>query len=157
MLIVADSSALVALAICDGLSLLDILFTQVRVPEAVWREVAVPEKPYAELLRRYLEGKVVQVDSACLRIETGYLGAGEREAIALFESLRANILLMDDSRARKTAQDLGIVVIGSLGVLLRGKEKGMLDQIKPQVEKLRRSSLFLADRLLDEVLRLAGE
>jgi predicted nucleic acid-binding protein len=45
MLIVADTSALLALASCDSLSFLDILFEEVRVPSAVFEECAVPGKP----------------------------------------------------------------------------------------------------------------
>ncbi|WP_417913414.1 hypothetical protein [Candidatus Electronema sp. TJ] len=44
MLIVADSSALVALALCDGLELLNRLFSDVRVPQAVYDEVLLQEK-----------------------------------------------------------------------------------------------------------------
>lgn len=54
MLIIADSSALVALAICDGLRLLDQLFEEIKVPQTVFNEVAVEGKPVAEILRQYL-------------------------------------------------------------------------------------------------------
>ncbi len=47
MLVVADSSALVALALCDGLNLLDQLFDEVKVPQAVDDEVVVKGKPEA--------------------------------------------------------------------------------------------------------------
>jgi uncharacterized protein len=54
MLIIADSSALVALAVCDGLPLVDRLFEAVKVPQAVFDEVIVEGKPAAEVLRAYL-------------------------------------------------------------------------------------------------------
>lgn len=49
MLIVADSSALVALALCGGLELLDRLFEDVRVPQAVYDEVVVEGKAAAHI------------------------------------------------------------------------------------------------------------
>lgn len=61
MLIVADTSALLALASCDSLSFLDILFEEVRVPAAVFDECAVPGKPRAEHLESYLRDKVAEV------------------------------------------------------------------------------------------------
>ena len=62
MLVVADTSALVALAACRGLSLLDHLFKEVRVPVAVWRECTISGKSHADRLGEYLAGKVVAID-----------------------------------------------------------------------------------------------
>ncbi|MCI5131743.1 MAG: hypothetical protein D3904_09505 [Candidatus Electrothrix sp. EH2] len=61
MLIIADSSALVALALCNELELLDRLFAEVRVPQAVYEEVIVEGKPAAQTLQVYLQGKIVPV------------------------------------------------------------------------------------------------
>ncbi|MCI5131444.1 MAG: DUF3368 domain-containing protein, partial [Candidatus Electrothrix sp. EH2] len=54
MILVADSSALIALAICDGLKLLEPLYGEVAVPEAVYNEVTASDKPESETLREYL-------------------------------------------------------------------------------------------------------
>ena len=51
MLIIADSSALVALALCDGLTFLDQLFDEINVPQSVFEEVIVKGKPAANILR----------------------------------------------------------------------------------------------------------
>lgn len=48
MIVVADSSALIALSICDSLELLDQLFTEVIVPQAVYTELITPDNPEAE-------------------------------------------------------------------------------------------------------------
>ena len=60
MLIVADSSALVALAICECIDVLDKVFDKINVPQAVFDEVIIPGKPEAEILRNYLEGKMAR-------------------------------------------------------------------------------------------------
>ncbi|WP_417909847.1 hypothetical protein [Candidatus Electronema sp. PJ] len=39
MILIADSSALIALAICDGLQLLESLYGEVLVPEAVYKKL----------------------------------------------------------------------------------------------------------------------
>ena len=62
MLTIADSSALVALALCDGLSLLAQLFDAINVPRTVFDEVTVKGKPAATILRAYLEGKTIPGD-----------------------------------------------------------------------------------------------
>jgi len=58
MIVIADSSALVALSICDGLPLLDRLFGEVKVPQAVYDEVCIANKAESPVLKAYLEGKV---------------------------------------------------------------------------------------------------
>ena len=62
MILVADSSVLIALSSCKSLYLLDALFGTVIVPETVFHEATNSDKPEAESLRIYLGGKVRQVD-----------------------------------------------------------------------------------------------
>ena len=62
MILIADCSALIALATCDALSLLDRLFGTVFVPQAVYREATVGDKPEAGRLRDYLRDRVRRVD-----------------------------------------------------------------------------------------------
>ncbi len=157
MLVVSDTSALLALAACDALPLLDRLFETVRVPAAVLRECAVSGKTSAERLARYLEGRVVDVDPADILVSSRSLGRGEMEAMALYRRLGADWLLVDDARARKVARLNGIQVIGSLGVLLLARGNGLVPRIRPLIEAIRASGIYLADSLVEEALRLAEE
>jgi predicted nucleic acid-binding protein len=157
MLIVADTSALIALAACDSLALLDRLFTDVRVPGAVFRECTVSDKPEAGRLETYLRGRVVEVDLQEFVIAVSGLGQGELEAMVLYKRLRAERLLVDDYRARKVAHLNGIEVVGSLGVLLRAKESGLIAKLRPLIVKIQAADVRYGDQLVAEVLRLAGE
>jgi len=157
MLIIADSSALVALATCQCLHWLEILFDELKVPQAVFNEVVIEGKPEAEILRRYLEGKIVNVDLTDMVIDAGGLGRGELEAMVLFKKLHSNLLLIDDKRARKIAQLNNIEIVGSLGVLLLAKQKGLIKQIKPVLDKLCVSEINVSERLVKKTLQLAGE
>jgi predicted nucleic acid-binding protein len=62
MILVADASALIALAACDSLTPLEALFGNVLVPEAVFSEVTALDKPQSARLQNYLHGKVRVVD-----------------------------------------------------------------------------------------------
>lgn len=157
MIIVADSSALVALAACDGLHWLDALYKEVRVPSAVFEECVVAGKPEAEKLRAYLSDKTVDIDLYDLVITANGLGAGELQAMALYKHLNAQHLLIDDRRAKKVASLNAIKAIGSLGLLLRAKEKGLITEIKPYATTIQQSNLYLSNAVMKEVLRLAGE
>lgn len=157
MIIVADSSALVALAVCDGLHWLDELYQQVRVPRAVFEECVVAGKPEAEKLQTYLSDKTVDIDLSDLIITANGLGAGELQAMALYKHLSAQHLLIDDQRAKKVASLNAIKAIGSLGVLLRAKEKGLIAEVKSYATVIQQSNLYLSNAVMKEVLRLAGE
>lgn len=157
MLIVADSSALIALAACNGLNVLTRLYSDVNVPQAVYDEVVAPEKPQAAALETFLAGKVVAVDTRQWVLASGGLGQGEMEAMALYKQISADALLIDDHRARVIAEHNHIHCIGALGVLLLAKQNGVIEKIAPYVETLRRSSIYYGEALLDKVLKLAGE
>lgn len=60
MLIVSDASPVIALAVCDKLDLLDKLFDRVCIPQAVFNELAVPDKPKASkiMVLKLLEQQV---------------------------------------------------------------------------------------------------
>lgn len=157
MRVVADASALLALAACDGLHLLDALFQTVQVPRAVLRECTVPGKPEAERLAGYLCDKVVEIDLAEFVIAAAGIGQGELEAMALYKRLQADHLLIDDRRARKVATFNGIAVIGSLGVLLLAKDKGLVPAIRPLIEAIQNAGIYLGEQLVAQALQLADE
>lgn len=157
MLVIADSSALVALAMCQSHHLLLSLFSDVKVPQAVYDEVVTPGKPHASTMESFLEGRVVPVDMGRFVFNAGGLGQGELEAMALYKQLSADVLLIDDRRARAIAEHNQITCVGVFGVLLLAKYRGVIQAIKPYVELLRNSSIYYGEELLAKVLQLAGE
>lgn len=157
MVVVADASALVALAACEGLSLLDRLFEQVRVPPAVFGECTVLGKPGTEVLERYLRDKIEGVDLGEFAIAAVELGRGELEAMVLYKRLGADRLLVDDLRARRIARLNSIAIIGSIGVLLMAKEEGHLSAVRPRLEAIRSAGIHLSEQLIAEALQVAGE
>lgn len=157
MVVIADSSALVALATCGALDILTLIYADIRVPQAVFDEVAAPDKPQGAILSSFLAERVVTVDMSRWVLAAGGLGQGELEAMALYKQLSADALLVDDRRARTIAEHNQIVCIGALGVLLVAKHRALIQQIAPYVETLRTSPLHYGDALLAKVLALANE
>jgi hypothetical protein len=157
MLIVADSSALIALAVCDGLDVILQIYDDLKIPEAVYAEIVAPEKPQSDVLGAFLSERVVRVDTDRWVLAAGGLGRGEIEAMALYKQLSADALLIDDHRARVIAEHNHIECIGALGLLLVAKQRGKLSLVTPYIQKLRRSSIFYGEELLERVLKLAGE
>jgi hypothetical protein len=77
------------------------------------------------------------------------LGAGESEAISLALELRADRLFVDEKAARHLAAALGLNVIGTLGVLLAAKRKGLIPVVRPLVEALLESSFWISPQLVE--------
>ena len=119
MILVADASALIALATCESLALLEGIFGDVLVPEAVYHEVTSLEKPQSLRLQAYLKGKVRPVDMQHYVYLDAFADAGETQAMLLYKEVAADYLLIDDKRGRKVAKLNQIKTIGSLGVLLQ--------------------------------------
>lgn len=157
MILVADASALIALAACDSLTLLDALFGRVLVPEAVYREVTVGERPQAQRLYHYLQDKVHTVDMQGFVYLDAFADMGETQAMILYKQMNADFLLIDDKRGRKVAVINRIKTIGSLGVLLQAKRKGLIQLVAPLLAQIAASPVFVSEQLIQSVLELAGE
>ena len=157
MIVVADASPLVALATCDGLKILDQLFGEIKVSQAVWDEVTVANKPGSEKLAQYLQDKIYPFNLDDFIIGGSMLDIGELTAIALYKKLDASYLLIDEKAGRRVAKANSIKVIGSLGVLIMAKQKGLIPAIKPYIDVLKESKVHFSNNLLTSVLRKVGE
>ena len=85
------------------------------------------------------------------------LDRGEAEVIVLAEELRADAVLIDDLKARKTAVLRGLAVVGTIGVLLDAKERGLVDEVKPLLDLLIRKKISISRELYSHALELAHE
>ncbi|MFM8932751.1 MAG: DUF3368 domain-containing protein [Gemmataceae bacterium] len=157
MILVADSSALIALAAWDALHLLEKLFGKVVVPEAVFREITSPGKGQADLLHGFLAGKVIPIDPAHPALLDGFCDPGEAEAMLLYHQLRADWLLIDDKRGRRMARINRITIIGSLGTLLAAKRAGFIREVKSYIDQITAAGIHISSALVTMVLESAGE
>jgi uncharacterized protein len=87
------------------------------------------------------------------------LGRGETDVLRLALEAPAGsvILILDDSRARETAAAEGLKLTGTLGVLINAKRAGLLQSVKPQIDRLDILGFRLAHHTRESVLMLAGE
>ena len=157
MILVADSSALIALSVCNSLNLLEQLFGAVVVPETVYLETTQPNKKEAQALKNFLQGKVRQVDMQGYVFLDAFADAGETEAMLLYKQISADKLLIDDQRGRKVAKINQISTIGSLGILLFAKQTGLISEVTPLLRDIEQSDIYLSPELITTVLELAGE
>ena len=160
MIVVSDSSAIISLSAVQQLQLLPSLYGSVTIPPAVADELrnAEPNSPGVDALQAdWLH--VVQVqDSAAVNRFRVQLDLGEAEALELALELKADLLLIDESRGREAASREGIPIIGVLGVLLAGKKRGILDHVRPVLLDLQQNAGFwISPDLLQQIIMEAGE
>ena len=151
MPIVSNSSPLIALARIQRLDLVPAVLHSILIPPAVAREI----EPSIPVLPAW--GTVKALSQRSLRTSRGRLGDGEREAIALAIEIGADAVLIDERAGRRVAEDAGLKVVGTLGLLLEAKRAGHVATIRAELDKLLETSFFLSPQLYDHVLRLAGE
>jgi predicted nucleic acid-binding protein len=168
VVLVADSSPLIAFARADQLPVLWGVTGGLVVPQTVWRECteAVPnapataDRPGTPALRQaHAQGWIGVLDDtralSMLR-PLPSLDAGEMAAIALALELRATVL-MDERLGRDVAQRRGLAVVGSAGVLIRARQMGLLPVVAPVLARMKAEGYFLSEALVREVLRRVGE
>ena len=161
MIVVSDTSPLSYLGKLDRLSLLPQLFGEVVVPPEVMAEIergsasatlpqGIRQTGWIRIMEPGDQAEIAELER--------FLDRGEAEAIVLAEELKATLLLIDEYDGRKIAEERGIEITGTLGVLLRGKRAGLIAGVRPEVERLlKETSFFCSEDLLRKVLALAGE
>ncbi len=162
--VISDASPLVHLSAINRFDLLKELYLDLLIPPAVWEEVTTAgrgrpgEKEVGEAVRAGWM-KVKAPDPLELnRSELQGLDSGEREALALAMQTRAEVVLLDELRGRRVAKRLGVPTIGTLGVLVEAKQRGLIPNIRGELRQLQEhSQLQLTIELEQLVLRLAGE
>ena len=86
------------------------------------------------------------------------LDAGEAEAIALAQEVKADVVLLDERDARRVAMRLGLNVLGTVGLLIEAKRAGRLSSVREQLDALQNQAKFrLSRRLYERALRESGE
>lgn len=148
---VCDSSPLIGLHQIGRMDLLRGLFVRLTVPPAVVKEVApevsLPDWICLEPLRQ----------PAGSRLLSASLGPGESEAIALAMEISADLIILDDRPARRLAQSLGLSVVGTVGILLAAKRRGMIPLVRPELDALLSHDFRISSELYEFAVSDAGE
>jgi uncharacterized protein len=156
---VSDAGPLIHLSWIDRIDLLDALFDEVVVPEAVRDEIlrAAPGVHGVGVLRDALRtGRItVQavVDASSVEAHAADLDPGEAEAIVLMREGHGDIILLDDRRARTRAAGLGLRMTGTIGILQAARGRGLVSAVLPFVAELRQRGFRIAPALLARIER----
>lgn len=155
--VVINASPLIVLFRSGQADLLPRLFSRIVVPEAVWREVLNEHKDAAArgLVKQSWPIRETVVTSA--RVEVWNLGRGETAVLSYALAHPPIRAVIDDRDARRSAQALGIPMLGTGGVLLLAKRRGLLASVTEGLIKLRDAGLWLSEDIVQLIKTQAGE
>ena len=162
MIIVSDTSPITSLAAINRLNLLQQLYGNIIIPEAVYRELTEVSTPVPGT-REVLSADWIQVrspigGSLVATLKALPLDDGESEAIVLAMELNAELLLIDERRGRTEASRQGLRITGLLGVLIEAKTRGAIAEVKPIIHALIETAEFrVSQTLYHRVLQIVGE
>jgi predicted nucleic acid-binding protein len=158
--LVCDTTLLLYLGRIGQIDLLPALFTPIYVPDPVMLELDTGRLLRPDTLDprdlAWITPVAVPQDMIDA-LPPNRLGVGERAVIAHTRAHQGCIAGLDDLQARRLAEGLGLVVVGTLGILLRAKRTGLLSTVRSLIDALTVQGFRLDNDLYQDILNLAGE
>jgi predicted nucleic acid-binding protein len=153
MIVVSDTTPLISLLKIDRLDLLENLFGQVFIPQAVFDELTddVRFKEEADKIesKEYIIIKtVINSESVSILKKNTGLDQGESEAIILTDELKADILLMDEAKGRTISSQMGIKIMGTIGILMVAYENNVItaNEVRGCIDGLQKAGRHIGER-----------
>lgn len=154
MIVVSDTSPLNYLILIDCQDVLPALFGQIIIPRAVLNELQHAKTP--EKIKNWIITKPAWLEVRTALVNPNNklenLDYGEREAIFLAEELGAGAILIDEKDGRREAAKLGFVTIGTLSVLDRAAETGLIS-FAEAINRLRKTPFREPKQIVEALLK----
>jgi predicted nucleic acid-binding protein len=153
MIIVSNTSPINYLILVGQINLLPELFKQIIIPQEVYNELSDPAAPLPvqTWIATPPDWLRIQLVSQASDPIVDMLDPGERAAILLAQELNANLLLLDDMKARRIATNRGLAITGILGILDQAAAMNLID-LPTTIEHLRNTSFWASETLFQRLL-----
>ena len=146
--IIADTSCLILYDKINQFEILQKTFTELIVTIEVAEE-------YGELPNWVVIREVTDKAQYLKLVEN--LGKGEASSITLALEFDNSLLIIDEKKGRKIAEEMKIEIIGSLGILIKAKEKGVIKSVKDILELIDKTDFRISQSVREKILKRAGE
>ncbi len=160
MIVVSDSGPIIALSKINQLNILKHYFGKIHISDAIYNELVKKGKGMfgSKEVEKADWIKAAKVkDEVAVKVLELELDRGEAETIILGNELKADLILLDESIARRIARLLNLKVKGTIGILVLAKKDNIIKKLKPILNELRAKGVWISDEVYDEALNLAGE
>jgi len=159
-MIICNATPLITFARIGQLNLLQNIVGSIVIPHAVEQEISNYAQAKSGVINLPQHSwitveSVVNIKQVQLLLPT--LDQGEAEVIALALEHNANLVLIDELAGRQVAQSLGLTITGSVGILIRAKQMGKINSIKPILQAMTHQGIHFSARFIAQVLQSVGE
>jgi predicted nucleic acid-binding protein len=148
-IIIADTSCFILLDKISSLELLHQVFGEVITTIEVQNE-------FGKQLPQWIKIEAVNNVEQQSLLESE-IDKGEASAIALAMEKTNSLLILDDFKARRIAEKLHLQFTGTLGVLLKAKQAGIISLLKPTLEKIQQTNFRFSEKVFEDILKAANE
>lgn len=148
-IIIADTSVLISLENIGYLYLLEQLYKKIKITPEIEEEFGSTIPDWVEV--------IPVVDKEKLNILFFSLDIGEASAIALALETPNSLLIIDERKGRKIAQEMGLKITGVIGILIKAKSEGLISQITPLLDALIEVGVRISPSLYKKVLTICQE
>jgi predicted nucleic acid-binding protein len=147
--IISDTSCLILLSKIGKLDLLNKIYGEVIITPEISIE-------FGQYLPDWI--KIISVKNRSKQIEfEKIVDLGEASALALALEFSDVLVVLDDKRGRILAKKLNIEMTGTLGTLVKAKQKGIIPKLKPILEILKSFNFRINPEIEEGALKLVGE
>jgi predicted nucleic acid-binding protein len=161
MIVVSNATPLIGLASIHRFDLLQQLFGKLYISQAVFDETVTAGREISGAKRELSRANWITTlsvkDSLAVEVLLDELDLGEAETIVLAREIQADWVLMDEKKGRRKLIQLGMPKIGTLGILLKAKQVGLISAIRNDALALREKGFTISQSVIDAVLAQAGE
>jgi predicted nucleic acid-binding protein len=158
--VVVHTTPLIALSHIGQLDILKKMYGEILIPNAVYNELsAKPDsicKIEVENSKDWVRIEEIKNQMAKSMYKT-QLHEGEVEVMILAQEVNADLVIIDDANAKKYAKYLKLPVTGTLGVLIKAKQSGYVDKLKPMLQMMIENGIYISQDLVKLCLKQVGE
>ena len=155
--VVSNTTPLISLSKISKIELLKLVYREIIIPKGVFEEYQKGKnKEFYRDISKYDWIKVKEVENEEMFEYLLDLDKGEAEAIVLAKNIKADLLIIDELRGREFARLKGLTITGTVGVLLKAKEKKLIQTALPFIYELKEKGIWINDNLIDYVKEIEG-
>lgn len=161
MIVISDTSVLSNLILINRLDILEQVFSEIIILNEVAAEL-MKLKDYGIDLSTFTNATWIKTlnssNQALIKDLSGSLDRGESAAISLALEVNADYLAIDERAGRRIAKELGLKIIGLIGILVRAKKLRIIQEVKPVLDELiSRANFYISKHFYNKILEDIGE
>ncbi|MBI4946555.1 MAG: DUF3368 domain-containing protein [Bacteroidetes bacterium] len=156
--VVSNTTPLLTLLKISKLNLLKEIYGEIIIPDAVYEEIE-----HGKNMKYYTDLKKldwIKISSVKNKNDSRYfidLDKGEAEVIILAEENNADIVIIDERIGREYANYYKLKVTGTIGILLKAKQKGLIKELRPLLAEMKEKGVWVSDNLIKTILEIVKE